>query len=65
MPNIRITSTVVANRDIINRDIVKGAKGVVVGVRICDSELYYDITLDDGRFIAASCENCWSEYVED
>lgn len=50
-----------ANRDIPNKNIKKGDRGVVVGINCLDSEDYFDIKLTNGKYIYCSCENCWNK----
>lgn len=50
---------VIANRDILNKFVTKGTEGKVISDEYIDSELYYNIILEDGRFLYTSCESCW------
>lgn len=58
---IQLGSLVEANRDIPNKDIKKGDRGLVIGINNIDSEDYLDIELEDQRIAYCSSENYWNK----
>ncbi len=59
--HIKIGDEVQANRDILNKEVIKDTKGIVEHITNIQSEIYYDIRLSDARMIKTSSENCWEK----